>query len=310
VLAANLDLLHVHGLWKYPSIVSVRWGLRTEKPVIVSPHGMLEPWAMQRARWKKRVAGWFYESSHLRKAACLHAVCASEAGTIRAAGFRNPICIIPNAVDLPSQEPNELPLWQQSVPDGARILLYLGRLHPKKNIDALLRGWALVSATNASDWWLVIAGWDQDGHGQELQELVRTLSIPRVVFAGPQFGPQKSASFHRAEAFVLTSHSEGLPLTVLEAMAHRLPVVVTRECNVPEALRVGAAIVVGRDPESIAEGLARLVHCSEPVRLAMGRAGRRLIEDQFVWPIIGQRILEVYRWALDRGERPDWVLTE
>jgi glycosyltransferase involved in cell wall biosynthesis len=310
VLAANLDILHVHGLWKYPSMVSLRWATRTGRPIIISPHGMLERWAMLQARWKKRAAGWLYENRHLRRAACLHAVCADEAETMREAGFRNPICVIPNAVDVPGDEPSDLPSWHRAVPEGARVALYLGRLHPKKNIDGLLRGWGWVHAggTAASDWWLVIAGWDQDGHEQELRELVRTLAIPRVVFAGPQFGDQKAATFRRADAFVLTSHSEGLPLTVLEALAHRLPAVITRECNVPEAFRVGAAMAVARDSEGIAEGLSRLMRCDESDRRLMGQAGRKLVEDNFTWKVMGQRILAVYRWILGQGDRPDSVV--
>jgi poly(glycerol-phosphate) alpha-glucosyltransferase len=187
-------------------------------------------------------------------------------------------------------------------------LLYLGRLHPKKNIDGLLRGWARASATDVPDWWLVIAGWGENGHEKELRELVGSLCIPRVVFVGPQFGSQRSATFHRVDAFILTSHSEGLPVTVLEALAHRLPVVMTRECNVPEALKVGAAVEVGPEPESIGEGVSRLAHFSEATRQMMGRAGRRLVEEQFVWSIVSRQFLAVYRWALGQDERPACVV--
>src|SRR6516162_2377977 len=98
---ADLDILSVHGLWKYCSVASRQWHRRTGRPYIVHPEGMLESWALQNARWKKRFAALLYEDRHLRGAACLRALCEAEAQSIRVYGMRNPVCVIPNGVDLP-----------------------------------------------------------------------------------------------------------------------------------------------------------------------------------------------------------------
>jgi len=101
---------------------------------------MLESWALRNAGWKKRFAALLYEDRHLRGAACLRALCEAEAQSIRAYGMRNPICVIPNAVDLPdlSEPPKPQAL---AFAEGRKILLYLGRLHPKKNLANLIRAW-------------------------------------------------------------------------------------------------------------------------------------------------------------------------
>ena len=101
MLNADLDVLSVHGLWKYCSVGSQRWHRRTGRPYVVHPHGMLEPWALRNAMWKKRVAALLYENQHLHGAACLRALSEAEAESIRSYGLRNPICVIPNGVDLP-----------------------------------------------------------------------------------------------------------------------------------------------------------------------------------------------------------------
>ena len=101
LVRADLDILSTHGLWKYSSVASHAWHRRTGRPYIVHPHGMLESWALRNARSKKRIAALLYENGHLRGAACLRALCEAEAQSIRAYGMRNPICIIPNGVDLP-----------------------------------------------------------------------------------------------------------------------------------------------------------------------------------------------------------------
>src|SRR5262249_13319629 len=115
LVAADLDILSTHGLWKYCSVASRRWHRWTGRPYVVHPHGMLEPWALRNARWKKRIAALFYEDRHLHDAACVRALCEAEAQSIRAYGVCNPITIIPNGVNLPDLteslvvEPDNLP---------------------------------------------------------------------------------------------------------------------------------------------------------------------------------------------------------
>ena len=99
--ASDPDLIHVHGLWMYPSVIAAHRAARTGKPNVVTVHGMLEPWALKNARLKKSIAAHLYENRHLRGAACVHALCVQEAQTIRAYGLKNPVCLIPNGVDLP-----------------------------------------------------------------------------------------------------------------------------------------------------------------------------------------------------------------
>ena len=99
---SNADILHIHGLWMYPSVAAIRWSNK-RKPYIVSPHGMLDPWALRNSQWKKRISAIVYEARHLRGAACLHALNLAEAKAIRDFGLENPICVIPNGVNLPER---------------------------------------------------------------------------------------------------------------------------------------------------------------------------------------------------------------
>lgn len=311
--AANLDLLHVHGLWMYPSAASQQWSQRQHKPTIITPHGMLDPWAVRNARWKKRLAGWLYEYAHLRGAACLHALCAAEAEAIRAYGLRNPICIIPNGINPPAATPGEPAPWQATLPDNAKVLFYLGRLHPKKGLPHLLRAWAAAyfASEHANPWHLVIAGWDQGSHETELKAQAQRLGLQTCVhFVGPQFNAAKHTSYHRADAFILPSFSEGLPMTVLEAWSYGLPVLMTPQCNLPEGFQAEAALRIDPEPERIAQGLAALFTMPDQDRKAMGERGRALVAQRFTWPHIAQQMLSVYRWVLGQGEKPDCVMSD
>ncbi len=309
--ARRLALLHAHGLWMYPSLASLRWSRGARRPYLVAPHGMLDPWAVSRAAWKKRLVAWWFENAHLAGAACLHALTEAEARAIRACGLANPICIVPNGVDPPEDVEPVLPAWADAAGSDRKILLFLGRLHPKKGLDTLLAAWRDVrTAAGACDWMLVIAGWDEAAHGQRLRHIADALGLgDSLRFVGPQFDDDKAASFASADAFVLPSLSEGLPVAVLEAWSYGLPVLMTEACNLPEGFAAGAALRIGADPSGIAAGLRKLFALSEAGRREMGARGRALVRERFTWASIGQQMAAVYRWVLDGGAPPSSVLT-
>ena len=300
MVGAGLDLLSVHGLWKYCSIASRRWHQRTNQPYIVHPEGMLEPWALRNAGWKKRIAALLYENQHLREAACLRALSQAEASSFRALELSNPICVIPNGVDLPDLSGSNMENQSQT----RRILLYLGRLHRKKNLANLIHAWnhTFNSQVCKSDSWvLAIAGWDQSRYETELK---RIAAVPSIVFLGPQFGTGKTECYRTCDAFILPSLSEGLPMTVLEAWAYAKPVLMTPECNLLEGFSAHAALRVGMGPEEIADGLRRIIEMSDNDRRAMGARGRELVATHFSWARVGEQMRAVYDWVLGGGAPP------
>jgi glycosyltransferase involved in cell wall biosynthesis len=309
LLAADLDVLSVHGLWNYGSVASRRWHRRTGRKYIVHPEGMLDPWALQNRGWKKRIAALLYENEHLRGAACLRALSETEAQSIRGYGLRDPICVIPNGVNLPDQ-PWRLGANADNRPFGElardrKVLLYLGRLHPKKNLANLIRAWndTFNSPHWCGDSWiLAIAGWDQGGYESELKRIADSRS---VLFLGPQFGVEKSECYRACDAFILPSLSEGLPMTVLEAWAYAKPVLMTPECNLSEGFSAEAAMRIGPGPAEIVIGLKQLAEMSDDDRIQMGACGRDLVAKKFSWPLIGEQMRSVYAWLLGRGPVPD-----
>jgi poly(glycerol-phosphate) alpha-glucosyltransferase len=315
------DVCHTHGLWLYPSVAAKNYSRKHRQPYLVSPHGMLDPWALKNSRWKKRIAWMLFEHAHLRGAHCLRALCASEADSIRQLGLGNEIAIIPNGIDLPTASPASSPPWAGLVEPGKKVLLYLSRIHPKKGLVNLLKAWATVQKSK-SDWVLAIAGWDQGGHEAELKRLCAELKIlftdvrepatsnqqpATVLFLGPQFNTAKSACYHHCDAFILPSFSEGLPMVVLEAWANTKPVVMTAECNLPEGFQAGAALKIEPTKSRVAAGLNELFRMSEAERVAMGGRGRELVVARFTWPRIAQQVEEVYAWMLGGGAKPGCI---
>ncbi|MGE3851832.1 MAG: glycosyltransferase [Planctomycetota bacterium] len=306
------DVAHAHGIWMYPSFAARRWHRLTGRPYLISPHGMLEPWALRHKRIRKLVSGLLVENVNLRKAACLHALNEAELDSIRAAGLRNPVCVIPNGVTRPAEDASvgggtSLPPWHERYGQGTRVLLFLGRLHPKKGLNELLDAWAMASARH-SGWALVIVGWGDEDYAKNLQRLVHHRAIAdSVMFAGPRFGAEKQAALACASGFILPSHSEGQPMAILEAWSYGLPVMMTAECNLPEGFDADAALRVVAEPIALADGLNKLTRLDDARRRLLGENGRALVRRRFEWRHIGAGMTAVYRWLVGAGARPDCV---
>jgi glycosyltransferase involved in cell wall biosynthesis len=345
ILNSESDIVHTHGIWMYPSVAVSHWHCKTGSPYLISLHGMLDPWALKNSGWKKRLALVLYERKHLENAACIRALCDSEAEAIRAFGLKNPICIIPNGIDLPQIQNQKTEMENKfqlsafpisTFATGRKTLLYLGRIHPKKGLVNLLRAWAAVNRKSeignrkSEEWQLAIAGWDQGGHEAELKRLCDELGLKwadlrehkdansisafsfqrfSIFFLGPQFNEAKAACYRDCDAFVLPSFSEGLPMVVLEAWAHGKPVLMTPECNLPEGFAANAALRIETSAESIAQGLQDLFRLPASDLRSLGGNGHKLVASRFVWPKIAGEMSSVYEWLLGGGLKPECVQT-
>ncbi|MFM8830543.1 MAG: glycosyltransferase [Spartobacteria bacterium] len=319
LLEVDVDVAYAATLWKYPSWAVLNWQKKTRKPVVAAPHGSLDAWALNNSRWKKRVAAWFFKDEQLQRATCFRALCAAEADAIRAYGLRQRIEVVPNGVELPEKLTTE----DTESTEGRKRLLFLGRIHPKKGLVGALRAWAglkrEVGEARFSEWQFVIAGWDQGGHESELKALCADLGLriadgakaldarpspldsAEILFFGPAFGEEKEALLRSAEAFILPSFSEGLPMSVLEAWSYGLPVVMTPECNLPEGFASDAALEIRSGEGSFQgfqHGLRALLEMSEAQRGSMGMRGRRLVEERFTWPKVAAQMKALYEELL------------
>jgi len=303
------DVLHVHGLWAYPSLASLLFHRSRNTPLIVSPHGMLDAWALARSGTRKRVAGRLFQNAQLRAAAVLRALNASEARTCRSCGFNGPIAVIPNGVELPAG-PVAPPPWDPSPSVRPRTLLFIGRIHPKKGLEPLIQAWIPFSATPQGKCWrLVIAGWDEIGFEAKLRAMVYAAgATDSVLFPGPLWSERKQACYAAAGAFILPSFSEGLPMTVLEAWSHSKPALISTACNLPEGIAAGAAMDLAPTVDGIGGALVRLARMADPELQAMGACGRSLVERRFTWTKLSSDVLRLYQAVAARQPIPPDLL--
>jgi glycosyltransferase involved in cell wall biosynthesis len=314
--AIRPDIVHTQSLWMYLSYANKKYHEKTGTPYIVSPHGMLDRWQLRQSFWKdlkKNIVLSLYERKHLKDATCFHALCKEEHDAIRSLGFKNPIAIIPNGIDLPAidQQRKIIPVSNNSSETKSRKkLLFLGRIHHKKGLDNLLEAWWQLNPVQ-HDWQLVIAGETKDEvYMKQLRDKTNHLNISETVsFVGGQYGAAKHMCLMNSDAFILPSFSEGLPMSVLEAWSWRLPVLMTPYCNLAEGYEHNAAIHIEPTPESIGQGIKKVISMSEHERLEMGQHGFELVKDKFSWSQVANSMTHLYNWVLGKAEKPDFVFT-
>ena len=270
LLRAELDCLHLHGLWMYPSAAGSRWAAKTGRAYIVSPHGMLAPWITSRGKWKKALARAGYERQNWRRAGALHALTRAEREDIAAESGREDATIIPNAAGgITSQIRPTLP---------QPIFTYIGRIHPKKNLEALVNAWhGLKKPAGAR---LQIAGWGDEPAVGRLRQAMSG-GDGSATFLGPVYGNEKIALLDQSRFVVLPSHSEGLPMAILEAWARGVPTIQTEECHLPEGFESGSAIDCGYASASIARALSEALTMEAARWQKMSRAALDLARTRF-----------------------------
>lgn len=305
------DIVHAHGIWTLGSLETMRFARAHRIPYLLSLQGMIDPWALRNSRNKKRVAWTLYQRKSLEEAGALIVTSTREAETLRSLGISAPIALIRNGVDAIATG-SASPL-EGRVPPGRRTLLFLGRIHPKKGLAELLQGFARFKQSSpelAERWSVVITGWDDGGHEAGYRALASSLGLdePSLIWTGPLFGEQRDAAIAHADAFILPSFSEGMPMAVLEALSAGTPVLLTPECNLPMVAPSGAGVSITPSAEGVTRGLRELATMSDDARQAMGKRGADLVSRSFTWSGVASDTVRIYRWLLGEAEEPSDLL--
>lgn len=305
LLNAKTDILHMEALWRCPHLWMSDWKKVQKKPIVCSPHGMLDPYIIHSQGFIKRIVSKCFFQNGLEAVDCFHALCHKELEDIRLYGLKQPVAIIPNGVNLP---PENLKFKKQ---DKRHHLLYLGRLHQKKGVDLLLLAIAQIKEYHPEllkNWIVDLVGWDHENCKAVLENLVQKYNLKDyVVFHGGLFGEEKQRMYATADAYILPSHGEGLPMTVLEAWSWKLPVIMTPQCHIPEGFGASAAIRIEDNAESTKNGIIKFLSMGEDERIAMGNNGFKLVSEHFTWSASARKMIQLYKWLLGQAERPSFV---
>ena len=299
--ALTADVIHNHGLWLMPNVVAGAASASGPTRLVVSPRGMLAPAALAFSRWKKRAFWALLQGPMIRGSACIHATSEQEYEEIRGFGLANPVAIIPNGIDLP-----EVPALLTAEPPVERVVLSLGRIHPKKGLPQLVLAWSKVEARNPG-WRLRIVGPPELGHDNELRALATSLGLTSISIEGPLYGETKTAVYGDADIFVLPTLNENFGLTVAEALAAGTPVISTKGAPWSGLEHEGCGWWIDHGVEPLAAALAHAMALPRRELKAMGGKGRSWMARDFSWDFAGRNMLGVYLWLAHGAEPPPTI---
>jgi len=277
------DIVHINGIWSPQNWGFQRTAQELGIKVILSPHGMLEPWIMADKPWKKKVGLILYQSNALKKADCLHVTGKMEEVNVKALGFNNPIYIIPNGIDLSDVK-------EIKINYGTRKMVFLSRIHPKKGIELLLEAWR---NTNTSGWTLEIAG---NGNKDYLNKVIQSAKdLKDVSFVGAKYGEEKWNFLRSADIMILPTHSENFGIVIAEALAVGVPVITTRGTPWEDLETHQCGWWISLSVLNLKKTLTKVIHLSIEELKYMGTNGRKLVEEKYEIKHITKEIIELYK---------------
>ena len=293
----RFDLIHIHEIWHYAGYAAFLAAKKRNLPCVVTIHGELSEWSLQHKAWKKLIYRKAILDRVLRNADALHAITFPEKDRIAELGYNTPVTVAPNGIDptpydnLP--DPSEF-LDRFPILKGKRVILFLGRLNPKKGLDILARSFSALKS-RFPDVVLLIAGPDEEGTRHMMESILESQgNLDRTVFTGMLTGTEKLAAMSCADIFVLPSYSEGFSIAILEAMAARLPVVITDNCDFPEVAKHGAGFVVEANDAPVAQAIGTLLSDAN-LRARMGQMGRELVTERYTWKAAASTLADLYK---------------
>ena len=297
---SDYDLYHTNGMWMYCNHETCLVARKKDKPYVITPHGMLYTQALARSAWKKKLLlAMGGVAKDLKSATCIHVTCSTEMKFYKALGYHNPIAVIPNPVTIPHYIPNIITHGER------KSIGYLGRLHPYKRPDALIKAWARLKEETVG-FELLFMGKGTDEYEQYLHKLVDDLHLKNVSFLGMVTGEDKFKRLTSMRVLCVPSKTENFGMTVAEALIAQTPVICTKTAPWEE-LNTRHCGWGDNDIDTLAQTIREALLLPQSEIDKMGENGKLLIETNYTDTQIALKMKQLYEWILTGGEKPEFV---
>lgn len=296
------DIYHSNSCWMPLTALTAIWAKKEGYKVIYTPHGMLEPYAISRHYWTKKLPAIFlFQKNGVKACDIVHATAITEKDNLINLGWNNNIRVIPNCVQI--DEIIMKTSWKRN-----KNILFLSRVHPKKGINFLIEAVAQLK-DEIAEYTITIAGPGKDSYVADLKALARKNKVLDIFdFVGPVFGSEKWPLYKKADLFVLPTYSENFGIVIPEALASGTPVITTfgtpwmelngielKEKNLSYG-KSGWCIEIGTKP--LVHALREFLKCSKTDLEDMGKIGRKLVEDKYASTTVAKEFKEMYQMLL------------
>ena len=292
-LFSRPTIYHSHGLHTYLQFAFRASKIPSHSHLVIHPHGFFEPYIRARSRLKKKLVSLAFESNNFRNAYLWRALTQIEKEQIQSLHPHAKVTIVPNGITMPEASSSITKSSNLSSigGDNRRIILFMGRLHPKKGLDTLINSWSQLSDFHRS-WKLIIAGpsW-QASYDKQIFDQVQILGLNESIqFVGPVYGAEKDSLLRLSSLFVLPSLSEGFPVALLEAAAYGLPIIMTKACNIAEFIDSKHVGVCQHSVDDLTSCTRTRLQMSDLELNQHGQALATMVKSKFSWHTIANQL--------------------
>jgi glycosyltransferase involved in cell wall biosynthesis len=292
----DFDLVYTAWMYVHPSTTAAREAWKHGVPCIVSPRGMLDRNAIkQKGRLKKAAYLAMLGRKMLERAASIHFTSDGERHNCAVPLPESKCVVVPNGIDVDAE------LTLSSQPSArfrhlgqGRLVLFLGRLSYIKGLDLLSDAWPMV-VKEVPDARLILAGADDEKLWERLQRKFGQSGVSNAVtYVGLVGGEAKGELLERCSILVNPSYLESFGMSIVEAMAHAKPVVVTDRVNIASDItKAGAGLVTPCDPLEIARALIWLLRDPHQC-VSRGHSGREFVRQNYSVESVASRMAAVF----------------
>ncbi len=295
----SFEIMHCHGVWRVANLFSLFLPNKIKSKIVWSPRGMFSDWSWNYHSSIKKIMWNTVQNRAVSRTECFHATAKSEYIDIRNRGFKQPVAIIPNGVNLPFLDN----------PIKEKTIVFMSRIHEKKGLELLINTWMKIEKKYL-DWDVKIAGPLDSNYAQSLQNYVRESNIPRIKFLGQVLSEEKTKLLSTASLFVLPSYSENFGIVIAESLAHSTPVITTKETPWEGLIKNNCGWWGDASEEFIEKSLLEALSMSHDELAEMGLRGRVWMENDYSWDAITNNMLLLYQWLANDAPKPAFVITD
>lgn len=289
------DVFHTNCCWMPVSALTAMLAHDAGYKVVYTPHGMLEPYAIARHYWTKKLpAILMFQRKGLQVCDLIHSTAETEKTNLLKLGWNDRVCVIPNCVQIDDIEMKRS--WKRK-----KKVLFLSRVHPKKGVYFLIEAVGQMKGDFAG-YTFTIAGPGEEAYVKELKAQAERFGVADLFdFIGPVYAEDKWPLYREADLFVLPTWSENFGIVVPEALASGTPVMTTVGTPWAELNEVGCGWCTEIGTEPTKEALHKFLSCSEAELERMGRRGRKLVEEKYTSEAISRQFVNMYKSLMENN---------
>ena len=283
------DMAHINGIWDPQNWLFQQVCIRQRIKVLLSPHGMLEPYIIKRNFLKKKIALALYQKKAIKSADYLHATASAELSQIRKLGFASPAQIIPNGIDV-SEVIKKYQLESSGI---EKNILFLSRIHPKKGLEVLIEAIKLLNEPSIK---ITIAGEGEGAYIDHLKKLCIQKGVaPFFNFIGGVYGKHKWELYAQADLFILPTYSENFGIVIIEALAAGVPVITTKGTPWEELETCNCGWWIDLSVLKLTETIKEALALSQKESAKLSENGIGLVQRKYKIQAVAQNTFEFYK---------------